>query len=98
MSVVADWMIVFVVLFSVFVLSAMLEMSRKRVEELEKEVVGLKEEKRVWAKQRAVLMHNLGTVLKTGRGEITRKDRDIGKLLSYVLLVVGATRRTVREM
>lgn len=55
------------------------EEANRKVEMLQKEVGELRTEKRVWAKQRAVLVHNLGAVLKTGRLEMRRKDREIGK-------------------
>lgn len=60
------------------------EKAMGRIRELEGEVRGLNEEKRVWAKQRAVLVHNLGTLLKTARVEVGRKDTEIAKLRKMI--------------
>lgn len=47
---------------------------------LEAELDKMKGNGRVWAKQRTILIHNLGTVLKTAQSEIGRKDAQIRKL------------------
>lgn len=60
------------------------ETAMSRIRELEEEVKGLSEEGRVWAKQRAVLVHNLGTLLKTARVEVGRKDAEIAKLRKMI--------------
>lgn len=46
--------------------------------EMEAELVKLRKQARVWAKQRAILMHNLASVLNTAKAEISRKDATIG--------------------
>lgn len=52
---------------------------RQRNKQLEAEVASLKAQGRVWAKQRSVLVHNLGTLLKTAEVEMSRKDNEISK-------------------
>lgn len=38
---------------------------------------------KVWAKQRMILIHNMGSVLKTAQAEISRKDCRIRKSVLY---------------
>lgn len=57
----------------------MTETAEERVKALEKELEGVRNEGRVWAKQRSVLVHNLASVVKTAKAEILRKDGEIGK-------------------
>lgn len=56
-----------------------IEEMEKRNARLEAEVAGLKNQGRVWAKQRSVLVHNLGALLKTAETEMARKDAEISK-------------------
>lgn len=58
---------------------AWIEETEKRNAELEAEMAELKNQGRVWAKQRMVLVHNLGTLLKTAEIEMARKDAEISK-------------------
>ena len=57
-----------------------LEELKQRNLELEKDLDSLRKQERIWKKQRAVLVHNLGALLKTARNEIARRDRTIEQL------------------
>lgn len=54
---------------------------RKRVRQMEHEMSTMKRERLVWAKQRSILVENLGSVLQTAQVEVGRKDKEISKLL-----------------
>lgn len=53
---------------------------RKRVREMEQEVGTMKRERLVWAKQRSILVENMGSLLRTAQVEAGRKDKEISKL------------------
>lgn len=53
---------------------------RKRVRQMEHEMSTMKRERLVWAKQRSILVENMGSLLRTAQVEVGRKDKEISKL------------------
>ena len=49
----------------------------------------MRSEKRVWAKQRSVLVHNMTSLLKTAKVEISRKDGEIGRSSEHIATAVS---------